>query len=84
MPWQPTFVYILQSEATPDRFYTGLTADIEARLKAHNAGESPHTVNGRPWQVLVAIQFRSQERATSFEKYLKSRSGRAFAKRHFR
>jgi hypothetical protein len=31
----------------------------------------------------VIIEFRDQARALAFERYLKSGSGRAFAKRHF-
>jgi predicted GIY-YIG superfamily endonuclease len=31
------FVYVLQSVRTPDRYYTGLTSDVPARLAAHNA-----------------------------------------------
>jgi hypothetical protein len=30
-----SYVYILQSESHPDRFYTGFTQDLEARLRAH-------------------------------------------------
>ncbi|HEX8482925.1 MAG TPA: GIY-YIG nuclease family protein [Allosphingosinicella sp.] len=32
------YVYILQSVSDPERFYTGLCKDVEARLAAHNAG----------------------------------------------
>jgi predicted GIY-YIG superfamily endonuclease len=38
-----TFVYILQNESSPHRYYTGLTADIASRLAAHNAGLSKHS-----------------------------------------
>ena len=53
------------------------------RLAQHNAGLSSHTAKHRPWELLVSVEFRDQERANRFEKYLKSGSGRAFAKRHF-
>src|SRR5215204_4219961 len=36
-----------------------------------------------PWRVLAAIEFPDEPTAARFEKYLKSGSGRAFAKRHF-
>ena len=77
------YVYILSSEAEPSRHYTGLTEDLEARLKAHNSGQVPHTAKYRPWKIETAIAFRSFKKATTFEKYLKSHSGRAFASRHF-
>jgi len=37
----------------------------------------------RPWQLVAAIEFANEQSALAFEKYLKSGSGRAFAKRHF-
>ena len=33
------YVYILQSLGPTERFYIGLTEDLPARLKKHNAGE---------------------------------------------
>ena len=76
-------VYILVSLTDNSRYYTGLTDDLEARLKAHNAGQVPHTAKYRPWRIETAIAFRSREKAAAFEKYLKSHSGRAFASKHF-
>ena len=61
-----------------------LTSDVQARLAAHNAGLSKHTANGRPWKLVTAIEFSDAERARTFELYLKSGSGRAFARRYFR
>lgn len=78
------FVYVLRSRATPTRYYTGLTSDVTARLAAHNAGQCTHTASGRPWSVDVVIEFADETRATGFERYLKSGSGVAFAKRHLR
>ncbi len=37
----------------------------------------------RPWSVVVSIEFQTERDAVRFEKYLKSGSGRSFAKRHF-
>ena len=78
-----TYVYILLSEKDATRRYTGLTDDLETRLRSHNQGNSPHTSRYRPWQIETAIAFRSREKAAAFEKYLKSHSGRAFASKHF-
>ena len=36
-----TYVYILLSEKDANRRYTGLTCDLEARLKSHNQGKQP-------------------------------------------
>ena len=73
------YVYILQNQHS--RFYVGITQDLKARLKKHNAGEVPHTSKFRPWIVKTAIAFNNEEKAREFEKYLKSSSGRAFAKK---
>jgi putative endonuclease len=78
------FVSILESRAVPARYYTGMTADVDSRLAAHNAGRCPHTADGRPWRIDVVIAFRDQQRAFAFERYLKSGSGFAFARRHLR
>ena len=77
-------VYVLKSTDEPPRFYTGLTADLGARLEAHNAGRCSHTAKYRPWVVDVAVRFSDEQRAVKFEKYLKSGSGVEFARRHLR
>jgi predicted GIY-YIG superfamily endonuclease len=78
-----SYVYILVSEIEPARHYVGLTDDLKDRLRRHNAGEVAHTAKHRPWQVQTAIAFTDRKKAADFESYLKSHSGRAFAKRHF-
>ncbi len=77
------YVYILVSETNPDVHYTGLTGDLAARLHKHNEGGCPHTAKLRPWRIETAVAFRSREKAAAFEQYLKSGSGREFARRHF-
>ena len=77
-------VYILQSETNLSRYYTGHTSNLRERLAAHNAGFSSHTADACPWRVLVTIEFADVYRAIEFERYLKSGSGREFARRHFR
>ncbi len=76
-----SYVYILQSKARSEHFYVGLTDDLHGRLRRHNANEVPHTAKFRPWQVKTAIAFTDPARAAQFERYLKSASGRAFAKK---
>jgi putative endonuclease len=77
------YVYILVSRSKTVRHYTGLTSDLDRRLRNHNAGQVPHTAKHRPWRIETAIAFRSRRKARNFEAYLKSHSGRAFAKKHF-
>ena len=63
-----------------ENFYVGVTDDLRARLAKHNAGEVPHTSKYRPWRLRTYTAFDDEGRAVAFEKYLKSGSGRAFAK----
>jgi predicted GIY-YIG superfamily endonuclease len=76
-------VYILESLAAPDRFYVGVTKDLRTRLQKHNAGEVFHTSKFAPWRVRTYLGFSDEKQAFEFEKYLKSASGRAFAKKRF-
>ena len=74
-----SYVYILQSETDAERFYTGLTDNLQDRLRRHNAGEVPHTSKHRPWRIKTAVAFTDREQAAAFERYLKTASGRAFS-----
>lgn len=76
------YVYLIQSIICPDKKYIGHTDDLKERLETHNSGGSIHTKAYRPWKLVVCICFEDKLKATAFEKYLKSGSGRAFAKKH--
>jgi putative endonuclease len=76
------YVYILES-LDSEHFYVGITEDLRARLAKHNAGEVPHTSKYGPWRLRTYIAFSDEKGPRAFEKYLKSGSGRAFAKKHF-
>jgi predicted GIY-YIG superfamily endonuclease len=76
------YVYILESEQG-GRFYVGVTANPKERLARHNAREVSHTSKFAPWTLKNYFAFADEPKAHAFEKYLKSGSGRAFAKRHF-
>jgi putative endonuclease len=67
-------VDILRSEVDPSRHYVGITNDVPARLEWHNHGPSGHTVEHRPWSLVVSMEFPTQREAVRFEKYLKSGS----------
>jgi putative endonuclease len=74
------YVYILES-LDAAHFYVGITDDSRARLTKHNAGEVAHSSKYGPWRIKTYIAFSDEEQAVAFEKYLKSASGRAFAKK---
>ena len=76
------YVYILVSQANEMIHYTGITRDLQQRLLEHNRGNCPHTSQQRSWRIEIAIAFKSETKARAFEKYLKSGSGREFARRH--
>ena len=77
------YTYVIESLSHPDKRYIGHTADLRQRVEDHNAGKCPHTSKFMPWKLKLYVAFESSEQAQHFEKYLKSGSGHAFAKRHF-
>lgn len=76
------YVYILRSEVS-DQIYTGTTENLKNRLTDHNSGKSPHTSKFKPWRLVNYIAFEDKKAAYDFEAYLKTGSGRAFARKHF-
>ena len=76
-------VYLIRSLRRPHHLYVGISSDVDARVADHNAGRSPHTRKYIPWELVAAVRFENDSKAAAFEQYLKSGSGRAFAKRHF-
>jgi putative endonuclease len=83
MPEKPQFyyAYILESILSPGHFYSGHTDNLEVRLNAHNSGKCAHTAKFKPWRIKTAVAFTDRQRALDFEAYLKTSSGRAFAKK---
>jgi putative endonuclease len=77
------YVYILENHDS-EHFYVRVTDDVPARLAKHNAGEVAHTSKYRPWRLKTYVAFSDEKQAFAFEKYLKSGSGRAFAKKRLR
>jgi len=76
------YVYLLRSEKRPVQTYVGSTGDLRMRLAHHNSGKSIHTNKFRSWTLEAYVAFRDKQLASRFERYLKSGSGRAFARRH--
>lgn len=75
------YVYIIKSVSHPDQEYTGASEDLKQRVADHNAGKSTHTAKFAPWELVWYCAFPDKYKALEFEKYLKSHSGRAFAKK---
>lgn len=77
------YVYMLNSLVECERYYVGSTFDLKRRLLEHNSGESIHTKKYKPWKIVCYLGFEDEAKANAFEVYLKTASGRSFAKKHF-
>ena len=76
------YVYILESEEKPKRYYVGFTQNLKQRLAAHK-NKQCLTTSKTQWKLKNALWFTCKEKAQKFERYLKSGSGRVFAQKHF-
>lgn len=77
------YVYLIKSLLHSHRIYAGYTTDLKKRLETHNSGGSIHTAKYKPWKLITYFCFDDMERAKNFEKYLKTASGKSFAKKRF-
>ena len=75
------YVYIIRRVGFPEQEHTGATADLRQRLEDHNTGKSAHTSKFAPWELKCYVALPDKQRAIELERYLKSHSGRAFAKK---
>lgn len=75
------YVYIIRSAVSPDQHYTGASSNLRQRIADHNSGKSAHTAKYAPWDLSWYAAFPEKPTALAFEKYLKSHSGRAFARK---
>ena len=73
----PYFTYILFSGKT-DKYYIGSSQDIWKRLERHNAGATPSTKTGRPWELVHVEEFNSKTDALKREKHLKQMKSRVY------
>jgi predicted GIY-YIG superfamily endonuclease len=79
------YVYYLQTEDSC-HWYVGVTNNLKRRLFEHNNGLSRHTskyLQHQKWKLMSYFAFPDRRIAEEFEDYLKSQSGREFAKKHF-
>lgn len=67
-----SYVYILGTrDGGKWRTYVGWTTDLDARLRAHNAGKGAKSTRGRRWVLLYAEEYRTRGEAMSREWHLK-------------
>ena len=75
------YVYLIKSLSHLDKNYIGYTTNLEQRFEKHNSGATIYTALYRPWKLVMYMCFEEKVKAIEFEKYLKTGSGNAFAKR---
>jgi predicted GIY-YIG superfamily endonuclease len=75
------YVYLIESIARPGERYVGFTSDLKQRLSEHNAGKSAHTAKFQSWRLITYVAFSDEAKARAFERYVKSGSGHAFARK---
>jgi len=69
------FVYVLRSVPT-GRFYTGVTGNLERRLREHNSKNGRWTSAGKPWVLLGFEEYLDRRAALARESFLKSWQGK--------
>jgi putative endonuclease len=80
---QMYYVYLLQSRSHPAQQYIGLTRPPQTTGATQQRNVTSYQ-EVCLWGLLAYFAFKSEAIASAFERYLKSGSGRAFVKRHFR
>lgn len=75
----PFTVYILFS-VNHQKHYTGFTSNLEQRILSHNELGKGWTSTYRPWVVIFTKEFTDKAEAMTFEKWLKTGTGRDFVK----
>lgn len=75
------YVYLIESLSAQGERYLGMTTDLTERLREHNSGKSSYTSKFKPWKLTTYIAFTDRAKAEAFERYLKSGSGHAFARK---
>ena len=71
-------LYIIYSSKT-DRYYIGISKELENRLDRHNKGTSRPTKSGAPyWKLVYTEEYQSRSEAMKREYYLKRMKSRAF------
>jgi len=75
------YVYFL--ELKNKDIYVGSTDDLRRRFASHRKGQVASTRLHRPMVLKSYLAVQTEERARSLERYFKSGSGKAFAKKRF-
>lgn len=77
------FVYVLYN-AKFDRYYVGMTDNLDRRIHEHNSGGNKSTKAYLPWEIVYKESRATREEARQREKYLKTAAGRRWRKNNIR
>lgn len=69
------YIYVLLNE-TKTRTYTGVSAQVEKRLKEHNDGKVKSSRPYRPYRIAYTEAFQTLSEARQAERFYKSTGGR--------
>jgi putative endonuclease len=75
------YVYFLQ--LGNGDIYVGSTNDLKRRFRSHELGQVPSTRPNLPATLKSYIGIETEANARQLERYFKSGSGKAFAKKRF-
>ncbi len=75
------YVYVIQSEKY-GKNYTGLTTNLDKRIKEHNSGKTKSIKPYIPYKLIYHETASDLLQARKREKYLKSATGRNFIKKN--
>jgi predicted GIY-YIG superfamily endonuclease len=75
------YVYFLR--LTNGHIYVGSTNDLKRRMLSHNAGRVLSTRSGLPAKLRAYVAVETEAVARQLERYFKSGSGKAVAKKRF-
>ena len=73
------WVYIIYSEVK-DKYYTGITKDLNNRLKEHNQGKTRATKSGVPWRLEWCREVHDRGEACNLERKIKKRGAYRYLK----
>ncbi len=77
------YVYVLLS-LKDEKFYIGLTGDLQRRLKEHNTGKNISTKSRLPLKLLCYEAHLSKKDAARRERYFKTTKGKSTLKQMLR
>lgn len=75
------YVYVIRS-LKDGKNYTGITSDIDRRLREHNSGQTKSSKTRIPFMLIYFEEAADRKLARERESHLKSGIGREFLEQH--